>query len=800
MLVAVAAGYTVGVVSQLSWPVLPSVGMLAGALAMAMLALAAARGRVRALAAGVAALALGMVVAAWQAGTVLGARLPHLLEGSDLLLDGRVASVSIRADGSMAFVLECERLPWAGVPWSPFTWQVRLTSWQPVAVQPGERWRWVARLQRPRAAVNPGGSEFEQYLLGARVVASGSLRDDPRNRRVEAARGWMAARSDLLAHLLPLLGDGPGDIADDEAEQFARAVLPALLVDERGMLSGGQWRVLADTGTAHLVAISGLHVALLWGALLWIAARVLGRRPASLRYRVLAVLPATLVAVAYASLAGMPLPALRAALMLGVASLFLLAGGGVPVWRSLLAATLLVLLLDPLAVHATGFWLSYGAVALLLAANEFGRRSAEARHGARWWREAWAGLRLQALLTVLLAPALVWLFGSASTSSVLANLPAIPLVNLLALPPGLLGMVLAPLWPAAADLLVDLATLALSWTWHWLVWVDGLSLLAPLQLQGSDGLVAAALFASLLVLLFARLPVLRLAAVLLAVIAWPVAPRLAHGVAELCVLDVGQGLAVTVRTATRSLLYDTGPVQGAESDAGATVVVPSARALGIDRLDTLVLSGGGAEHAGGAATVVAALRPRAVVADQPPAAAVDAVSCAAARDWSHDGVQFHLWPAVRAPAGRGRACVLHVRAGDQAALLPGDAGRAQQLALVAERGDRLRADVLVAPAHGARDSLSTTFLYRVEPTRVVFPVGYRNRAAHPHAEVVSAFRRQGASLYSTARDGALCTRLGETTGVPPLQAARETRRRFWLDRAAADASPGWRGGTGLVVD
>ncbi len=800
MLVAVAAGYTAGVVSQLAWPVLPSLATLACALAMALLAMLAARGTARCMAGGVAALALGMSVAAWQAGVVLGARLPHALEGSELLLEGRVASVSMRADGSMAFVLECERLPWAGVPWSPFAWQVRLTSWQPVAVQPGERWQWVARLQRPRAALNPGGSEFEQYLLGARVVASGSVRDDPRNGRVAPAGGWMAARSVLLAHLLPLLGDGPGDIAGDEGEQFARAVLPALLVDERGMLSGGQWRVLADTGTAHLVAISGLHVALLWGALLWLAARVLGRRPASLRYRVLAVLPATLVAVAYASLAGMPLPALRAALMLGVASLFLLAGGGVPVWRSLLAATLLVLVLDPLAVHATGFWLSYGAVALLLAVNELGRRPAATAAGPRWWQEAWSGLRMQALLTVLLAPALVWLFGTASTSSVLANLPAIPLVNLLALPPGLLGMLLAPVWPGGADLLVDLATLALSWTWHWLVWVDGWSLLAPLQLQGSDGLVAVALFAALLVLLFARQPALKLAVVLLAILAWPVAPRLAYGVAELCVLDVGQGLAVTVRTATRSLVYDTGPAQGAENDAGATVVVPAARALGMDPLDTLVLSGGGAEHAGGAATVLAALRPRQVVADDPPPSAVGAVPCQVARDWRHDGVEFHLWPAASAGARRARACVLHVRAGDQVALLPGDAGRDQQLALVAAWGDRLRADLLVAPSHGGRDSLSTTFLYRVEPARVIFPVGHRNRATHPHPDVVAALRRQGASLYDTARHGALCTRLGETAGAPPVQAARQARRRFWLDRVEAGALPGWQGGTGLVVD
>ncbi len=786
MLAALSAGFVVGVASQVVWPALPSVPLAVTALLVAIAALPGAKKGARIVACLAAGAAAGIGWASWQAGAVLDARLPQAREGEVMVVEGVVRSIQVHADGAMSFVLDVAELPWrASAGQLPGTrWRLRLGSWQPIAVASGESWRFTVKLKRPHASINPGVADFGRYLLGERVVASGYLREDAGNIRLSAASGWMAWRALLLASALPLLGAGAGDIAEDEATRFARAVLPALVVDERSLLTGAQWRVLANTGTAHLVAISGLHVALLWGAVLWFGGFLLHRRTGTLRYRVAAVLPALLVAAGYAALAGMPLPAARATIMLAVASLFLVANGAVPAWRVLLAATVAVLLPDPLAVHATGFWLSYGAVAVLLLLNDIRRRPPQvAGGGATILASAMAGVRMQTLLSVLLAPLLIALFGAASSSSVIANLPAIPLVNLLALPPGLAGFVLSPIWPAGANFCIDLAATALSVLWQMLAWIDAAAWLAPVRAHGVTDTGVVAMLLALGLLICARPAALRWVAVLLLVLAWPVAVRVPPGVADLCVLDVGQGLAVTMRTAQHALLYDAGPAWGADGDAGTAIVLPAARALGIDRLDTLVLSHDDLDHVGGAASIIAALTPREVIVGDPRTRGRGIVEglasrCEVARRWQIDGIDLLLLPGAQRGADNDRSCVLRIAAGSHAVLLPGDITRRRELSLVEEWGDLLAADVLVAAHHGSRSSTAPTFLYRVAPAHVVFSTGYRNRFGHPHPQVVASIRRQGAAMHNTATDGALCLRLSPAA-LPVPVAARASSRRFW---------------------
>lgn len=783
MLAALSAGFVVGVASQVVWPALPSVPLAVTALLVAIVALPGAKKSARIVACLAAGVAAGIGWASWQAAAVLDARLPQAREGEVMIVEGVVRSIQVHADGAMSFVLDVAELPWrASAGQLPGArWRLRLGSWQPIAAAPGESWRFMVKLKRPHASFNPGVADFGRYLLGERVVASGYLREDAGNIRLSAASGWMAWRALLLASALPLLGAGAGDIAGDDATRFARAVLPALIVDERSLLTGAQWRVLANTGTAHLVAISGLHVALLWGAVLWLGGFLLRRRPGTLRYRVAAVLPALLVAAGYAALAGMPLPAARATIMLAVASLFLVANGAVPAWRVLLAATVAVLLLDPLAVHATGFWLSYGAVAVLLLLNDIRHRPPQVAGGATILAGAMVGVRMQTLLSVLLAPLLIALFGAASSSSVIANLPAIPLVNLLALPPGLAGFVLSPIWPAGANFCIDLAVTALSVLWQILAWIDAAAWFAPVRAHGATDTGVVAMLLALVLLICARTAALRWAAVLLLVLAWPVAVRVPPGAADLCVLDVGQGLAVTMRTAHHALLYDAGPAWGADGDAGNAIVLPAARALGIDRLDTLVLSHDDLDHVGGAASVIAALTPREVIVGDPRTRSLvggPAVHCDVARRWQIDGIDLLLLPGAQRGADNDRSCVLRIAAGGHAVLVPGDITRQRELQLSEQWGELLAADVLIAPHHGSRSSTTQTFLYRVAPAHVVFSTGYRNRFGHPHPQVVASIRRQGAAMHNTATDGALCLRLSPADPPVPV-AARTVRHRFW---------------------
>lgn len=780
-MVAGSLGLVAGICSQVLWPVLPALPWLGAASAMALLAaVAAARHRTPALL--VLGLALGVGWAALVAGGVLAARLPPAGEGADLILVGEVRTMRLHGDGTATWHVAVSRLPWCDA--CAGRWQVRLTSYQPLPLAVGEQWQLPVRLKRPRASQNPGAADFERYLIGERVVATGYVRDqEDALRRLAPAQGLAAWRAQLLAAALPLLGSGAGDLAADDAARFARAVLPALVLDERSLLGAAQWRVLGNTGTAHLVAISGLHVALVWAAVFVLVMVCTRRRRALLRFRALPVLAALVVAAGYAALAGMPLPAARATLMLTVVSLLVLRDGAAPPWRVLLAATVVVLVVDPLAVHAAGFWLSHGAVAALLLLADLHRRRPKRTRPAPWSgvglaRAGGVAVRGQTLLSVLIAPMLIGLFGSSSISTVLANLPAIPLVNLLVLPLALLGFALAPWLPVLADPCLDAAVALLALLWQFLVWLDALPAVAPLTAYGVSATGVLVLAMAVTGLLLVQSWLLRLALLALLVLAWPLPSPLRQGEAEVCVLDVGQGLAVTARTAQHAVLYDAGPAWSSELDAGIAVVVPALRARGVRRLDLLVLSHSDMDHIGGAASVQALLPVREVVAGQPEHSGT--AGCDRERRWQFDGIDLQLFPGAAAGADNDRSCVLRLAAGRHAILLPGDSSRARELALTARYGDRLAADVLVAGHHGSRSSSSLTFLHRVQPREVVFSAGYRNRFGHPHPAVVRAVQRLGARPYSTADAGALCLLL-QPDAPPQLQGQRARNRRYWRD-------------------
>lgn len=784
MLTPLALGLVAGIASLIFWTGLPDVAALGFGLPLAIGSLLVGRcwlpRPVRQCLMGLIGLLMGVWWGAWMAGALLASRLPPEQDGQDFLLSVEVLSMRQHADGSASWTVAAESLPWGkGCQLPGWRCRLRVGSWQPMPLSPGERWQLQVRLKRPHAPQNAGGADFERFLFGERVVATGSIRESAGNQRLESAEGFAAWRAYLLAASLPLVGDGPGDVSSDEAELFGRAVLPALVVDERSLMATAQWRVLADTGTAHLVAISGLHVALLWGAVIWIFALARRRRVASVRYEHSALLVALSAAFVYAAIAGMPLPAQRAVVMLAVATAFLLAGGMVPGWRIWLAAAAVVLVIDPLAVHAAGFWLSFGAVALLLLLHDVHRR--------RYQREDWmnriltpvrATIHAQWLLTILLAPLLLALFGTASVSSVLANLPAIPWVNLLALPPALVGMLLAPLWPAAADSLIDLAVGALALLWHWLLWVNSLALLRPVAMHGATIPALWGLAVALPVLLLSRKWQVRLAMVAVLLLVWPVPPVIRDGHADACVFDVGQGLAVGVRTARHAVLYDTGPGRGQETEGAGAVVVQALRAWGVSELELLIISHNDPEHAGAVSPVVRAFAPRLQISGDLRALRGGAGRrCDEDMAWQLDGVSLKLLAGDLDGPPNDRSCVLQLDAGGQRLLVPGDIGRRRELALSAVYGDALRSDVLVAGNHGSKSSSSPTFLARVSPQIVVSSSGYLNRHGHPHPDIRASAGALGAQVLATPETGAICFHLGPDGIVTTRQ--RRVGARHW---------------------
>ena len=717
---------------------------------------------------------LGFAWAGWLAQLRLADPLPEVWENREIALTGVVASLPQRFERGERFAFDVEAVHprTATVPR-----RIQLAWYHGAAagelddeasdagtVRPGQRWRFTVRLKRPHGNANPYGFDYEAWLLERNIRATGSIRGS--GERVEdfVARPGYAVerlREAIRARFLGALPDAP-----------YLGVLIALAVGDQRAIANEQWTVFNRTGVTHLMSISGLHVtmvaalgALLIDALWRRSRRLLLWLPAQQA----AVVAGWLTAAAYALLAGFEVPAQRTFYMLTVVAAALLSGRNFGVLRTVLFALLAVLVLDPWAVLAIGFWLSFGAVALLLFAGSARLREPRgARAGlARWGTAQWA-------VTVGSLPLLLLFFQQFSLVSPLANALAIPVVSFVITPLALVFAVVP--WPPL--LVVD----------HWLLaqLMRLLEALAdwPLWQQPAPPLWATLLaLAGVLWLLLPRgFPTRWIGlCVVLPALCWP-PPRPPPGEAWVDVLDVGQGLAVVVRTAGHTLLYDSGPLYGGEVNAGARVVVPYLRAVGVPKLDALVLSHRDRDHVGGAAAVQSALPVARLFTSIAELSERSGERCQAGQSWQWDGVRLavvhplaadYLLPGKKS---NNMSCVLQVGNGKDSALLTADLEAADEQAL--RLRSPLASAVLVAPHHGGKGSSTPEFIAAVGARQVIFSAGYRNAFHHPHPAVLE--RYAASRQWRTDRDGVLHIVLAPA--VADVSAWRETHRRYWYGR------------------
>ena len=765
-----------GVALQLQQPALWS-GARYAAIAAVALAIAAAgwRHRRRAfVAAGLAAsvLAIAFSVTGLRAAARMAEVLATELEGQTLLVTGVVATLPQVGPSGTRFLFETESAQWRGepVPLPPLLslgWYRQWHDESPLddpraELRAGQRWQLPLRLKRPHGDMNPGGFDQELWLFQQGVRASGYVRATPQQppRRLDDAAGHAVQR------LRQSVRDAIAARVDDPR---AAGVLAALSVGDQGAIERDDWELFRVTGIAHLVSISGLHVTMFaWlagGAIGWAwrrSRRLALLRPAPWAARWGGVAAAT----GYALLSGGGVPSQRTVWMLAAAAALSSTGLRWPQPLVLLAAAALVSLVDPWALLQVGFWLSFAAVALLMASAPTGAPPTDAPAA-------------QAIATIGLAPLTLVFFQQLSIVGFVANLVAIPLVTLVITPLALLGALLPPLWQVGAWCVQGLCgLLGVLAAWPGAVWTVPP---APWWAQAA-GLAAGAL---LLLPLPRRLRVLAVPMAL--PLLWPAVAQPAPGRFELLAADVGQGTAVLVRTHAHELLYDTGPQYGRDADAGQRVLLPLLRRPGAQPLDLLMLSHGDVDHIGGAASVMSAWPVRALSSSLPAGHAllgrgVPHTPCSAGQHWEWDGVRFtvlHPQPAPPAPDGRppkpnALSCVLRIEdAGGRSALLAGDAEAPQEALMVAAGRDALRSELLLVPHHGSRTSSTPDFLDAVAPRLAVVQAGYRSRFGHPAPDVMQRYAERGIRVVRSDRCGAFLWTPEES------RCQRDAARRYW---------------------
>ncbi|MEE9331045.1 MAG: DNA internalization-related competence protein ComEC/Rec2 [Methylophilaceae bacterium] len=643
---------------------------------------------------------------------------------------------------------------------------------RPSTFKAGERWRFTVRLKRPHTTYNPHGYDFEAWAFSHNIRATGSIRHKSGMQKVS---NFVWRPSYVVEYCRESVGRRITQVLGNK--QYA-GVIRALVIGEDSQISTKDWDVYLRTGTNHLMSISGLHITMLAGLAFSVIAFA-WRRNQGLALRMptrqAATIGAAFIALLYACLAGLSIPTQRTLYMLSTFALALLLGRNVPISRVLAIALMVVLLLDPWAVIAPGFWLSFSAVAFIAytTANRL-----KIRH---WLKEA---VNTQWSITLGLLPLLMLMFGQASIVSPIANAFAIPVISLLVVPLAILGALLP------VDIVLHASQKVLELCMGALNWLASLPFATWQQAAAPTWAIALAMLGVLWLLLPRGIPQRWLGFVLILPMLFVTPPKLLDGEMKVTVLDVGQGLSVVVKTATHTMVYDTGQQYNQESDASSKVIVPYLRSQGIQHLDALIVSHDDNDHNGGAGSLLNQVPIKWVassyyspVFSKPT---TKQLRCYAGQRWVWDAVKFEvLYPNVESYQvpdikDNNRSCVIKVTSRQGTMLLTGDIEKEAEQWLLQKQKYKLRSDVLIAPHHGSKTSSTEGFVKAVGAKHTIFTVGYLNRFKHPKPPVLSRYLSTGSLLYRSDYHGAVM--LDFMRGTPlKVNTQRLIEKKYWHD-------------------
>ena len=742
---------------------------------------------------------LTSIIVVYKAHAALSERLPIQMEGVDLTAVGKVTGLVRSFGAGVRFDFDLDTCD-ADVAWCRQAKRIRL-SWYGRAAKnalpkAGQRWRLTVRLKRPHAPINPGGFDAELRALQNGIAARGYVRAGSKRHPLKAPN---ARLPDDGRSLFDWLDDARARTARQMAKALqgasepVRGTLTALVTGDQSAIPAASWQHYNRTGTSHLMSISGLHVTF-FAALTLVLLKRLARLPFLMPDSWLIRLPmpamiagmAAAAAFAYSLFSGWGIPAQRTSCMLLVAGVALYSGRQRNVAAIMAPAAAAVVVLDPWAPLAAGFWLSFVAVGAIVAAAQGVRQ----RRSGGLWQAA----RTQWVATIALIPLGATWFGTFSLVSPFANAIAIPLISAVVTPLAILAAGLQWFMPTALPIgawLLQLIAWPMTWLIRLLEWMA--SWPHAVHVVGQPpGLVLALSLLGCWVLLTPARPVARWlgAVMLLPQLALPI-NALASGQWRVLGLDVGQGNAVLVQTRHHALLFDTGPSYGKGTGAGDRMVLPALHARQIARLDTLMISHRDLDHVGGAERVLqtfdvdllsTSMGREHAVSQQ----AIRSVRCQRGQRWQWDGVTFEVlhppaqvYAQVKPPKSNAMSCVLRVSGPGGAVLLTGDIGVAQERAILRHyQVNNLRSDVLLAPHHGSNTSSSIEFLEAVAPHWVLFQIGYRNRFRHPAQKVTRRYRERGIEIFRSDQHGAV-EWLFSQAHPPQIVSHRLARQRYW---------------------
>jgi competence protein ComEC len=758
----------------------------------------------------VAALLVGFLYGLWNGYKIMDQQLPLEFEGKSFWIVARVINLPKADHKSQRFYVELKAIEPVDKNIQPdslepligkhvaLTWYVSYYSNTTENsftefVQPGDTWRLLVKLKRPRGFVNPAGFDYQLYLMQQGISASGYVKT---NRvKTNSVKTKTSGGNQLLKRqCLPLNVDCvryelSKAISEHLSHHSQLGPLLGLVVGNRQYISQEQWQLLRNTGTIHLMAISGLHIGLaaVIGMLLGkfiVRIVICCSRSSIITSTFVQIFPSILsigFAWIYSLLAGFSLPTQRAMIMVFAFQVFFIMRRKVSPWLILTLALFGIALLDPLATRSQGFWLSFLAVSVLMFTGN-GYQQIKASSAFRFLSNGVEFVKVQWTLVLgLIIPGIILVQG-VSLSSPFCNLLAIPVVSLITVPLSFMALGLWCVYEQGGLWFFQLAADSLQWLWQLLEF--GERFFGGFWNYGFRDLSIFKLLLSAVGILWFFLPkgVPFRWFGLLCVVPLFFAPQ-QHFDLRLTFLDVGQGTAIVVETANHQLVYDVGRHYSEQFDTGQHIVAPYLIQQGYKEIDKLIISHGDSDHAGGMSGLLSQVETNTLYSGEPEK--TGGQQCMAGQEWQWDQVQFSvIWPTEKflestiETKSNNQSCVILIRYRDKTLLLAGDIEKLVEQQLLASDNVPKSLSLLLVPHHGSRTSSHPAWVRHLSPKFAVVTSGYMNPYRHPYKKVVDRYQEYAEQIFNTADSGAIRFTYDQQQRLV-VEQWRKRYSRFW---------------------
>ncbi|MCF6807581.1 DNA internalization-related competence protein ComEC/Rec2 [Thiotrichales bacterium 19S9-12] len=668
--------------------------------------------------------------------------LPQSFYKKSVTLVGVVSGIPKKKQKSYQFIFKTEigkiRLTWYHLP-------------KHIILQPGLKLELRMKLTKPAVIRNPGGFDYQGYLKQSGIIASGRVLSAVKvigfywlNAPIDAIRFYLI--QSIKAHL---------------SNKRFLGIFSALITGDKSSITLNDKIILKKTATSHLVAISGLHVGLVffWAYLLirffW---SISHRLSYQLSAQKVASIGALIVSIIYSLLAGFGIPTQRAIIMLLIFTYAYLMNLSVSKRYILLLAAIAIIFYNPLSLASPGFWLSFSAVMFLVFA--FVGRKGQGSFLKRLFFPQW-------IATVCLIPLTIFYFGGFSVIGFLANLIAVPMVSFIIVPGLLVSIVLSIFNESLFRLCLSVIDMIFSWLWDFLCWLGDISwAFLSIMIYPSPYLLGLSLVGVIILFLPKGFPNRMLGSFFILPLLYYRVGFPSSLLAKLVILDVGHGLAVVFQMKDYTLVYDTGGISSSGLDMGEMVVIPYLRAIGVTMIDRLVLSHGDLDHAGGLKSILQQVLVKQLDASSnkniPQAYHKRKTKCEEGLSWTVDQAKFtYLNTSFLSSnaSSNNLSCVLKITLNQFSILIPGDIEKKAEHYLVNYHKGQLTSDILISPHHGSNSSSTMPFLEAVSPKIILIGNSQYKLKYFPHLKVIQRYQKLQANYFDTAHYGAISIKL-----------------------------------------